>query len=224
MEYGALIMSSSGGGDSVRFSTYITDSAGRLTRIIDSNNRKPHLYFTDLYYDTSGRVYKYVLSSNTGLWGEEFSFEYDQSGRIIRQYHKKPSGMQLWNAYTYDAKGRLISDSRYQFTYDQNDNVTEVNHIGYGKTTMSYSTVINPFTSFQKIQYYLARQNPQLYAHDYLFLTKHQPTTMVFSSGNLVSYQLHMLTPERLGSFLSYWGSSTAPGETKFYYQESPRL
>jgi YD repeat-containing protein len=224
-DYGDLYMSSIGGGDSIRFSTYITDSTGRLTRIIDSNNRKNDLYFTDLYYDANGRIYKYTLTSNTGLSPQEFSFEYDAAGHIIKQYHVEASGQQLWNIYTYDANGRLVSGSGYQFTYDQNDNIAEFTSQSGGKMIATYSTIPNPFASFNKIQFYLVRQNPQLYYQEYLFLTKHQPTKMTYASGNSVIYDHQLINPGLIGSYYTYTGSSAQyRTQTVFYYKEVSKL
>lgn len=95
--------------------------------------------YIDIKYDTKGRFSEYNRQ------GDKFSFEYDQQDRIIRQFVKgihTNEQTQLKNEYSYDNRGRLISELGQLFQYDDSSNLAEVRSPEYINTNGILTSMI----------------------------------------------------------------------------------
>ena len=159
-------------GDSLNHTTYTYDNQNRLVSISSSFNQgQGEQYRIDITYDAQGRMASARHTRN----GTD-SFRYDNQNRIIQKLGT-PSVSTPYlerSAYAYDIKGRLIADTLYSvwsneifeytaYTYDQNDNVTEVqvfrNNAGVFRVEktmqLQFDNKTNPYYSLGPVQYFI---------------------------------------------------------------------
>lgn len=169
-------------GDSAGTYTILYDIIGRPVRIRESR-KNPYFEFEpiDIEYDSLGRFSGYSRND------DNYSFEYDQQGRIIRQYLKgiyTNGQTKLINEYGYDNQGRLIFSRGLVFMYDDSSNVIEVrnpefiNDYGVLTATIIYQNTYNTSpNAWNKIGYEMF-----LIFGDPLMLSKNNPVSSQFFS------------------------------------------
>lgn len=155
-------------GDSVSYTSFLYDDQNRLVTIMDSNNNGYKTRF-DMFYDNQGRMWK-VSEDGAGF----YTFDFDNKGFIIRKsfFHPGQQTSAIVNSYNYDANGRVITDSVYNYWtaaayeivtyyYDQQNNVTESKLIEKGSGTIlvqqqcSYDNHPNPLNGKSVLNYFL---------------------------------------------------------------------
>lgn len=177
-----------GGGDSAGTYTILYDIINRPVRIKHSRNNPDFEFWQlDIEYDSAGRCSGYTRD------GDNYSFEYDQQGRIIRQYQKgiHTNGQTYLNGdYGYDNQGRLISDRWLQFQYDDSSNVTDVINNGVVTSRFihqyAYNTSPNAWNKIG-LQMYFVFNEP-------LMLSKNNPISSIYLStiNNEYSYEYYL--------------------------------
>lgn len=108
---------------------YLTDSAGRITGVVDAAGNT-----TGYTLDSQGNITSIRYPD-----GQTETYAYDSAGRIVR--HTSRSGSTV--SYTYDGRGnitRMVSGNgdAIAYTYDGNGNVTSISDNG-SVTTLSYA-------------------------------------------------------------------------------------
>lgn len=200
-----LKSTSSKSGDSLSHTYYAYDDHNRLTSIsapiaspIDQVEEER--YRLDFVYDAQGR-----MESATETYNGTYSFQYDNQNRIIQKLRMKPTPAPYpgRSTYAYDSKGRLIADTLHSvwekeifeyttYTYDHNDNVTEVkvfrNNAGTYHVERTYQVQYdnkqNPYKPFGNVLYYLYND---WNGREYL-LSKNNRLRKTFPGGDIVSF------------------------------------
>lgn len=185
--------------DTLGYRIFNYDNQNKLTAVIDSNNNGNKSRFT-LDYDANGRLLKITFSYNPGSFFESTSsFEYDNLDRIVKSFNSSisnPAG-NTSNIYSYDAKGRLVRDSFFDYrtngivsyttyTYDGNDNVVA------SKQILKSGSLLRDTT---QIQYsYDNKLNP-LFSQPFLYfvlgdvcLNKNNLVQIKYKDGGVLNY------------------------------------
>jgi hypothetical protein len=192
-------------GDSLYHTYYAYDDQNRLVSISSSNNQgQGEQHRIDFFYDAQGRMAR-AKQSHGDTYSFEYGFEYDNQNRIIQKLLITPSTAPFpgGSTYTYDIKGRLIADTLHSvwakeifeyttYTYDQNDNITEVqvfrNNAGVFQVERTwhvhFDNKSNPYSSVGRLLYYLFSDGN---GSEYL-LSKNNHLKKTFPSGDIVSY------------------------------------
>jgi len=200
-----LKRTSSKDADSLNSTYYAYDNQNRLTSISASissaiDQGSAERYRVDFVYDAQGR-----MASATETYNGTYTFQYDNQNRIIQKLHVTPTPTPYpgRSTYAYDNRGRLIADTLHSvwekeifeyttYTYDHNDNVTEVqvyrNNAGIYHVERTYQaqydSKYNPYKPLGNVLYYLF-SDPNGREHH---LSKNNRLRKTFPNGDIVSY------------------------------------
>lgn len=103
---------------------YSYDSVGQLSSVADSFGA--HQYS----YDSDGRLISVVHPSSGALAIQNESFTYDAMGNRTADA--------IRSSYAYDADNKLLSDSAYSYTYDNNGNLIDRRNKSTNEETKYY--------------------------------------------------------------------------------------
>ena len=165
-----VVRSTSNGSETGR-ATYTYNSQGQLTQV---TNTTGSLVSHDSYeYDINGRMVKYTLDNSVVGVIFYYTFQFDGSNRIVRATGTPVlPGLALSDyTFAYDNKGRIIADSTFDgsllmaydvYAFDNNENViTEEKHVrtgigmeSQGVASLQYDDKINPYRMTGNPAYY----------------------------------------------------------------------
>jgi len=165
-----------GTGDSIAYQTYSYDAQMRLATISgSSNNVGSGTSETLIEYDSTGNPIKFTHHHHfpNPLMDQEWvSVLVYENDKVVQKIvnHNTPTSYITSNTYSYDMKGRLISDKYNHFIYDDNDDVIKILSPGRlaptDTTTLSYDSNINPYSSLGLILYFITDSNDLLSKHN----------------------------------------------------------
>jgi len=186
-------------GDDSAFHVYFYyDGKGKVKSMQD-NAYNIYITNTEFTYNSSGQLYTATITSNTWAYPALDTFFYSSNGMLSRVTISGkefgPSGASIdivpfYNVHflTHDASGRIIRDSiahsgnsaftwGYNFSYDQNGDITGWRDLGPGALfQIDYTNTNNPFKDIATIYYFIEG--------DFIGFSKHAPKAFLPYSWN----------------------------------------
>lgn len=164
--------------DSISYTMLNYNQHGKLVEIKGTSNNQPlDTSILTISYDSENKMTGYTYTHNRSSWYASFKFLYDDAGRIIRKLY--PNNL-VSNSYSYDNRGRLVSDSGYSasenlffprgiFKYDNNNNVIEWQFSYYDSylrrsysqpvQQASHNNRINPYANLGLTLYFITYED-----------------------------------------------------------------
>ena len=188
-----------GNGDYV---TYTYDRFSRLTGETHFDSDGTKLYTITYLYDNNGNISICRVHNGSGTLTDEYRYEYDSLGRLIRSWQTDGTSTVMNTEHTYDVQNRLTGQSwqigsdsfTESYTYDDGSDGTDISQIDGSLQTMTTASGQTLTYSYDALKRTSSITNP-VYTQTFGYKT---------ISGNQTSTLVSNLTYSGLANSTSY--------------------